>query len=240
MITDLHRKNVLEEKIPMVEVFSTVEGEGLKAGYPTTFVRVFNCNLRCKWCDTTYSYAPMKPQYLATIPEIVQSVVKFSNKHLCLTGGEPLIHKNKSLQLIEELSKIDYLEDIHIETNGAIDLEPFHQLRNNNMLVNKKVRFVIDYKLPDSGENNKMIHDNFLLLEDRDEIKFVIASNEDFHFAKNVLDKWYKNGTPLFSPVWESMPPQKLVGLILENELTNVKLNLQLHKIIWHPDQRGV
>ncbi|MBA4494901.1 radical SAM protein [Paenactinomyces guangxiensis] len=229
-----------DPRLPMVEVFQTVEGEGTKAGFPTTFVRVFNCNLRCTWCDTPYSYAPAKPEYFATISEIVEQVKQYPSKYICLTGGEPLMHGRKSLLLLKALAGIDTVEDIHIETNGAIHLGPFHELRESDPLTGKKARFILDYKLPASGENEKMILENFSYLRDSDEIKFVIGSEEDFKMAVEIVERWVNKGVPLFSPVWETMSPEKLVSLILKHQLTNVKLNLQIHKVIWDPDARGV
>jgi 7-carboxy-7-deazaguanine synthase len=237
----LQKERLTEDpKLPMVEVFQTVEGEGTKAGYPTTFVRVYNCNLRCTWCDTPYSYAPAKPEYFATVSEIVGQVREYGNRHICLTGGEPLMHGNKSLLLMAALAGIEEVDDVHVETNGAIHLGPFDEWRNNNGKIGQKVRFILDYKLPASGENDKMIEENFAFLRDTDEVKFVIADEEDFCLAASVVKEKMKKGVPLFSPVWETMKPDRLVDLILEQRLTKVKLNLQIHKIIWDPDARGV
>lgn len=227
-------------RIPMVEIFETVEGEGLKAGFPTVFVRVFHCNLRCTWCDTPYSYAPAKPEFEASIAEIVKQVQRYSSHSICLTGGEPLIHKEKSAGLIHSLSQLEEIHDLHIETNGAIDIKPFAELRSAHPVWREKVRFVMDYKLPDSGEMDKMIHENFAWLDTQDEIKFVIGSDEDFRIALDVLKKYHRKGQVLMSPVWETMPPRKLVEKILEERLADVKLSLQLHKVIWDPNQRGV
>ena len=229
-----------DPKLPMVEIFQTVEGEGTRAGFPTTFVRLFNCNLRCTWCDTPYSYAPFKPEYFARVSDIVKEVKKFPHRFICLTGGEPLMHGYKSERLIEALAEVDYIEDIHIETNGAIHLGPFARLRKDLGEAGRKVRFILDYKLPMSGENDRMIDENFVYLNDVDEVKFVIAGEEDFHLAKQVVQTKMKKGIPLFSPVWESMEPAKLVDLILKHQLTGVKLSLQMHKMIWDPDLRGV
>ncbi|MFC7441953.1 7-carboxy-7-deazaguanine synthase QueE [Laceyella putida] len=224
----------------MVEIFQTVEGEGTRAGYPTTFVRVFNCNLRCTWCDTPYSYAPAKPEYFATIADIVNEVKRYGNHHICLTGGEPLIHGEKSLLLIQALARVEEVRDLHIETNGAIHLAPFHEWREAEPDLGKKVRFVLDYKLPASGEQDKMIEENFAFLRETDEVKFVIADEADFDVAVQVVNRLVKRGVPLFSPVWETMPPARLVELMLAAHLTHVKLNLQLHKVIWDPNARGV
>ncbi|MFC7391789.1 7-carboxy-7-deazaguanine synthase QueE [Scopulibacillus cellulosilyticus] len=226
--------------LPMVEIFETVEGEGMGQGFPTVFVRVFHCNLRCTWCDTPYSYAPDKPAFEATINDIIEKIATFSSRRICFTGGEPLIHRIKSAALIQAMVDMDKIVDIHIETNGAIDLEPFERLRQDHPDWMKKVRYVMDYKLPDSGETKKMIHSNFDCLKPQDEVKFVIGSDEDFAFAKKVINEYHKEGQVLLSPVWETMPPKRLVEKILKEPMPNAKLSMQLHKIIWDPNQRGV
>lgn len=226
--------------LPMVEIFQTVEGEGLKAGFPTTFIRLYNCNLRCVWCDTAYSYAPHRPSFFATVDEIVEQANRFNNPSICLTGGEPLMHGQKSIALIEKLAEQTAIEDIHIETNGAIDLTPFCALRESRSDARQKVRFIMDVKLRSSGEKDAMVWNNFELLSERDEIKFVIGSEEDFKEASELIDRYYKKGQLLFSPVWEGLAPSKLVDMILASPYKKAKLNLQTHKYIWHPDQRGV
>lgn len=224
----------------MVEIFETVEGEGTAAGFPTVFVRVFHCNLRCTWCDTPYSYAPEKPAFEATIAEVIERISHYKSRRICFTGGEPLIHREKSAALILAMAELPHIVDIHIETNGAIDIAPFATLREKHETIKKKVRFVIDYKLPASGEKEKMIDANFTPLSERDEIKFVIADDEDFEVAKQVVEQFHKQGQVLFSPVWETMPPKKLVEKILAESLVDVKLSLQMHKVIWDPNERGV
>jgi 7-carboxy-7-deazaguanine synthase len=224
-----------ELRIPMVEIFETVEGEGTRAGFPTIFVRLFGCNLRCSWCDTTYSYPPAEAERYMTIGEIVGETRRYRSKHLCLTGGEPLLYGGRSMALIEALLEIDELVDLHVETNGAVDLAPFIENINS-----PKVRYIMDFKLPDSGETDKMILSNLSLLRERDELKFVIGSEQDFMAAKQILDSCTTAALPLFSPVWETMPPVRLVSLMLEHGLSHVKLNMQLHKVIWDPATRGV
>lgn len=222
-------------RIPMVEIFETVEGEGSRAGFPTIFVRLFGCNLRCSWCDTTYSYPPAEAEHVMTIDEIMTKVKQYASKHVCLTGGEPLLYGERSLALIEALSDWDHLEDIHIETNGAIDLTYF--LGN---VRSEKVRYIMDYKLPDSNEMDQMLDSNLALLRKQDELKFVIGTDEDFATAVKVIEEHPTKAQVLFSPVWETMPPVKLVELMLQSGLADVKLSLQLHKIIWDPATRGV
>lgn len=227
-------------KLPMVEIFETVEGEGLKAGFPTTFVRLYNCNLRCSWCDTVYSYAPHPPEFFATMEEIVGQVLQYQNPSICLTGGEPLMHGEKSLALIHALADQEGIEDIHIETNGAIDLTPFCSLRDQFPNVRKKVRFIMDMKLSSSGEKEKMIWGNFSLLSARDEIKFVIGSEDEFKEASVIIEQYYQTGQLLFSPVWDQLAPASLVQMVLSSSYKKAKLSLQTHKYIWHPEQKGV
>ncbi|NRF90823.1 radical SAM protein [Paenibacillus frigoriresistens] len=222
-------------RIPMVEIFETVEGEGTRAGFPTVFVRLFGCNLRCTWCDTKYSYPPAEAENVMTLAEIISKVETYRSRHICLTGGEPLLYGEKSLALIDALAELEQVDDLHIETNGAIDLAPFVE-----RVASPKVRYIMDFKLPDSGEMGQMILSNLALLREQDELKFVIGSEHDFRTAVEVLEQHPTKALPMFSPVWETMPPRKLVELMLDAGLSKVKLNMQLHKIIWDPAMRGV
>lgn len=219
--------------LPIVEIFQSIEGEGLKAGFPTTFIRLFGCNLNCSWCDTKYSKEPYQPNLHLSLSEIINQVTDYKNPNICLTGGEPLLHGETSIELIKNLSRLYFVNDIHIETNGSIDLEPIAQLREQDQLVNQKVRFIMDYKLPSSCETGRMLTRNFSFLLEQDEIKFVIANKQDFYTAVEVLEKWYSKGLPLFSPVWESMPLERLALLFINSGIKNAKLNVQLHKVIW-------
>ncbi|WP_127534065.1 7-carboxy-7-deazaguanine synthase QueE [Paenibacillus kobensis] len=228
-------RDPLDTKLPMVEIFETVEGEGTRAGFPTVFVRLFGCNLRCTWCDTTYSYPPAKSEFTMSIRDIVKQVQTYKSKHICFTGGEPLLYGDKSALLLQSMAEIDGIEDVHVETNGAIGLAPFLE---TVQLPN--VRYVMDYKLPDSGENDKMDVNNFALLRPQDEVKFVIATDRDFDAAVETLQQYPTKALPMFSPVWETMPPAKLVERMLAAGLSGVKLNMQMHKIIWDPAKRGV
>lgn len=226
-------------KLPMVEIFSTIEGEGTAAGQATTFVRIFNCNLRCTYCDTKYSYAPHKPQFYSTIENIIQEVKKYKNKYICLTGGEPLLYKNLVMDLLLKLCELKFIKDIHIETNGAIDLEPFVDALSAKKLF-KKIRFIMDYKLSKSGELEKMIHSNLKLLTSRDELKFVIHDKDEFAEAIDILKSFnVKKPKVLFSPAYGIMDYAELADLIKEN-YKDGRLNLQLHKLIWDSERRGV
>ncbi len=224
-----------ELRLPMVEIFETIEGEGTRAGFPTVFVRLFGCNLRCSWCDTVYSYPPYEAETTMNIREITEQVSKYRSTHVCVTGGEPLLYGDKSSALINAIAQLPQIQDIHIETNGAIALDLFLA-----HIPSSKVRYVMDVKLPDSSESVRMHMANLALLRKQDEVKFVIASEADFRYAVHILEKYPTVALPLFSPVWGSLEPTKLVELMLAEGLSHVKLNMQLHKIIWDPAQRGV
>ncbi|MDR6225970.1 7-carboxy-7-deazaguanine synthase QueE [Desmospora profundinema] len=229
----------LEWELPMVEIFETVEGEGMAAGFPTVFVRTFHCNLRCRWCDTPYSFAPAKPVFTATLRQIRERVGSYASRRICLTGGEPLLHREKSLALLETLASLPDVDDVHIETNGAVDLAPFDRWRRESV-TGKKVRFILDWKLPDSGESDRMLPDNLSLLKERDELKFVLANRDDFRHAVEFLSRSPHRGQTLFSPVFGELEPRHLVEWVLAEPLPQVKVSLQLHKTIWDPAQRGV
>jgi len=221
--------------LPLVEIFETIEGEGSAAGFPTVFVRLFGCPLRCVWCDTPYSYPPYQAEQTLSIAAICEQVKSYRARRICLTGGEPLLYKERSAQLLSALAQLPHIIDIHVETSGAIAIGPFLE-----SVESAKVRYIIDYKLPASGEEDKMDLGNLALLRPQDEIKFVIASRADFDVACRVLAQYPVLGTPLFSPVWGKVEPHQLVEWILQEGLWQVKMSLQIHKVIWDPNQRGV
>ncbi|KUO95975.1 7-carboxy-7-deazaguanine synthase QueE [Ferroacidibacillus organovorans] len=222
-------------RLPLVEIFETVEGEGTQAGYPTVFVRLFGCPLRCTWCDTPYSYAPAKAEFTMSIDEIVLRVASYKSARVCLTGGEPLMYRDHSATLLQALAELPRLVDVHVETSGAIDITPFLQ-----DVKSSKVRYIVDYKLKESGETANMVEANFTALRPQDELKFVIASDDDFDEAMAVLDRFHPLCTVLVSPVFGAMEPDHLVDRLLKEGRPHVKLNLQIHKVIWDPNRRGV
>ncbi len=221
--------------LPLVEIFETVEGEGTATGFPTIFIRLFGCPLRCTWCDTPYSYPPYQAEMTLSIAEIVQKVGSFRAKRICLTGGEPLLYTKQVIQLLKELAHLPQIVDIHIETSGAIDLAPFLY-----EVSSPKVRYILDYKLNGSGETDKMYLVNLEKLRACDELKFVIANRADFEQACQVLSEVHLRCTPLFSPAFGEIQPRELAEWILEGGQAEVKLSLQIHKILWDPNQRGV
>lgn len=222
-------------RLPLVEVYETIEGEGRMAGYPTIFIRLFGCQMRCTWCDTPYSYAPAEPEEIVSIPELLEKLKPYRAQRICLTGGEPLIHGERFISLLNELVKDPRWQDIHIETNGAIDIRPFVEA-----VTDERVRYVMDYKLPGSGEFARMDDSVLRGLRQQDELKFVIADDQDYQCALGVIQRVPIAAQLLFSPVFESMTAAELAQRIVNDGLNQVKLNLQIHKIIWPPAQRRV
>ncbi len=221
--------------LPMVEMYETIEGEGAQAGFPTGFIRVFGCNLRCVWCDTPYSYAPAKAEQSMSVAQIVAQAATFRARRICLTGGEPLMYGDKSLALVQALAELPSLVDLHIETNGAIDLAPFMEA-----VKAEHVRYIMDWKLRGSNEATAMLHRNLQQLRSCDELKFVIADEHDFAEALALLRDYPCAATPLFSPVWETMQPQRLAQLVVREAPAHARLSLQLHKVIWDARERQV
>lgn len=205
------------------EIFLSIQGESSSIGLPTVFVRFTGCNLRCSYCDTKYAYNEGCDM---TIDQILNEIENFGYKRVCLTGGEPLLQKDIQ-SLINRLS--DY--EVSIETNGSIDLSKFKLYHNH--------RFVMDIKLQTSGCYDKMNFNNFDYLTSRDEVKFVIGTRDDYERACDVIAKYHKLGNLIMSPVFNSVEYSDLVQWILQDKL-NVRFQLQIHKIIWDKNKRGV
>ena len=222
-------------RLPVVEIFETVEGEGTTAGYPTVFIRIHGCPLRCAWCDTPYSYAPAKPEMTLSIADICARAESFGAARACVTGGEPLMYGARSAALLNALAAAEQFVDIHVETSGAVPLAGFLA-----SVPSPKVRYIVDCKLPASGEAARMHMPNLDCLRPQDELKFVIADDADFAAACRIVEERKPRGTLLFSPVFGRMEPAALVEKMLARRLANVKLSLQMHKMIWDPLRRGV
>ena len=213
-------------KLKVNEIFFSIQGESTFSGRPCVFVRLTGCNLRCSYCDTKYAYE--EGEYME-VEQIIDRVSSYGCKLVEITGGEPLIQENTPY-LIEEL--IDAGFQVLLETNGTKDIN----------IVDKRCIKIVDIKCPFSGEADKNDFENLKRLGKKDEVKFVIADRKDYEFAKAVLKKWklvpFKPNPVHFSPVYNILDPKLLAEWILEDRLM-VRLNLQLHKLIWG-DLRGV
>ncbi len=211
------------------EIFDSIEGEGKRTGYMSVFVRLTGCNLRCSYCDTKYAQVQGKDDAeVLTEDELIDRIKAFPWKRITLTGGEPLLHNVKDLMW--RLCVLGY--EINIETNGAV---PLLKKRFANVF------YTMDWKCPSSGENSKMLKENLALLTRHDVLKFVVGNETDLNEMKRVVTE-YKNGNPLFyvSPVYGEIESAEIVEYIKRNYLDNVCVQVQLHKIIWNPDARGV
>lgn len=219
----------------VIERFVSIDGEGPTSGELATFIRFEGCNLRCTWCDTEYSWNGECEYEEQTAEEIYQYIKASGAKNVTLTGGEPLLQKNL-FQLLDLLSA-DKALVIHIETNGAMDIAKY-----KNRYRESNVHFIIDYKLPASGMNHTMKTNNFDLVNRNDVYKFVIASKEDLQMAYEVTRQYDLTNKCLvyFSPVVESIAPKSIVEFMIEKQLNDIRLQIQVHKVIWPKDMRGV
>lgn len=224
------------------EIFSSIDGEGSRSGYLVTFIRTIGCPLRCSYCDTRYAFEPDENTKDMSITEIVQKCQELKNKRITLTGGEPLIQPN-IWKLIEELVKLNF--QVNVETSGSIYVD---KTKFNFFLAEAyycgNLFFTYDYKCPSSGMNTKMVDKIFNELGTNDIVKFVVGSLEDLNCMKDYIGNLefkhhYKNKYYV-SPVWGSIEPSQIVNYLKENNLQNIRLQLQLHKIVWDKNMRGV
>ncbi|HUV50204.1 MAG TPA: radical SAM protein [Anaerolineae bacterium] len=208
------------------EIFYSIQGESLYAGLPCVFVRLTGCNLRCSYCDTRYAYEEGMEMELS---EILQKVATYHCPLIEITGGEPLFQDNTPL-LISKLLEKGY--EVMMETNGTFDIS----------MVDKRCVKIVDIKCPTSGESDRNDLENLKRLNQKDQVKFVIGNRKDYEYAKDItklISPEFAEKNILFSPVSGEITCAKLAKWILEDNL-NIRLHLQVHKIIWPDKQRGV
>ena len=200
------------------EIFHSLQGESSRVGLPTVFVRLTGCPLRCGYCDTEYAFHGGSSQ---TLDEILREVAKYQTQYVCVTGGEPLAQKSCH-DLLKALCDVGYC--VSLETSGAMDISQ----------VDPRVSVIMDIKTPGSGEEGKNLWANIPHLKAKDEVKFVLADRADYDWAKQVLAKYAltEKSPVLFSPVYKTLPPADLAQWVLEDHLP-VRMQLQLHKILW-------
>ncbi|MDY6065443.1 MAG: radical SAM protein [Finegoldia sp.] len=213
-----------DKSLDVNEIFYSIDGEGIRAGQLAVFIRLNGCNERCSYCDT--SYALKFANNMMGICEILDEVSVYSCKNVTLTGGEPLYQEN-SLGLVKALS--DY--EVNIETNGSLDVGDF--ILDNTIIT-------MDIKTPSSNMESLNLYENIKKLRGRDVLKFVVGSKEDMDFTYKIIDA-YKPACHIYlSPVFGQIDPANIVEKMKEYKDDQVKLQLQMHKFIWNPDQRGV
>ncbi len=205
------------------EIFYSIQGESTFQGEPCIFIRLAGCNLRCIWCDTTYSF---NEGHKKTFEEILSEIKKNKTNLVEITGGEPLLQKNV-ISFMKLLLHNNY--KVLLETSGSISIKE----------VPKEVVIIMDIKCPKSGESDKNLWENIEYLKQYDEIKFVIADKSDYKWSKDIINIYQLNKKHkiLLSPVYEYNIAKDLAEWILKDNL-NVRLNLQLHKILWN-NERG-
>ena len=220
----------------VVEIFNSIEGEGIRAGLPVTFIRLYGCNLRCSYCDTKYSYNEANeeegiyPYTVMTVDEIIETVLRLGCPNVTITGGEPLMHCGID-KLIDALLVLGC--EINIETNGTYPvLGKYRDCEN--------IIFTMDYKCPGSGMNDKMERYSFDTLRPNDVLKFVVSDTVDLEKMVEVLDILETRPTVFVSPVFEKIDLKTIAAFLLEHRLYSVRMQVQLHKIIWDPEMRGV
>lgn len=201
----------------IVEIFTSIQGEGIHQGRPCIFVRCAGCNLSCTWCDTVYAKEPNSGEYMA-VSDVVTEVTREKLTYVCITGGEPLLQIEEIMTLCRHLYNAGFL--IEIETNGTIDFTPLLSYALINM----------DVKCPSSGEEESSKTDLISLLRSCDALTFVVRDREDCLFAEAIISQKQPVCEVFFSPV-EGSDGREIAGFICEHALP-VRLELQLHKHI--------
>ncbi|WP_311240203.1 MULTISPECIES: 7-carboxy-7-deazaguanine synthase QueE [unclassified Xanthomonas] len=205
-------------RLKITEIFLSLQGEAEAAGWPTVFVRLTGCPLRCNYCDTAYAFHGGQWH---DIDAIVAEVASHGVRHVCVTGGEPLAQK-RCLVLLQKLCDAGF--DVSLETSGALEVSE----------VDARVSRVVDIKTPASGEEPRNRWDNLALLTARDQIKFVICSRADYEWSREIVATHAldRRCTVWFSPSKSEVTPRQLADWIVADRLP-VRFQMQLHKILW-------
>ncbi len=198
-------------------MFHSVQGEGPLTGLRTSFIRTARCNLRCVWCDTTYSFGPGRER---SIPSLLREVRGHRTRNACLTGGEPLL-QGESVELLARLSE-EGITTV-VETGGSLDVAPYVGL--------ERVILSVDVKCPGSKMERRNRWANLELLRPEDVVKFVVGDRKDYLYARRVLRERPFNAQALFQPVYGT-PPGRLADWVLADKL-DVRVMVQEHKVLW-------
>ena len=217
-MSDISTDTPATDRLRLTEIFCSLQGEARSVGWPTVFVRLTGCPLRCGYCDTAYAFHGGK---WWEIDAIIEEVARHGARHVCVTGGEPLAQK-RCLALLERLCDTGY--NVSLETSGALDISA----------VDPRVSRVMDLKTPGSGEQARNRIENIALLTAHDQVKFVLCDRADYDWAAGMLRE---HALPdrcevLFSPSHGQVEPRELAEWILADRLP-ARFQLQLHKILW-------
>ena len=216
----------------VAEKFISINGEGSRAGELAVFLRFCGCNLNCGYCDTRWANTSDVKYELISAEELVAYVKSTGVKNVTLTGGEPLLQTDIAY-LIELLGESGF--EVEIETNGSVSLK-------NIVSLSPRPAVTADYKLPSSGMEKYMLTENFSYLTLRDAVKFVVGDICDLVRAEEIINEYELTDRcrVYFSPVFGKIKPEEIAEFMKARKLNGVRLQLQLHKIIWDPDMRGV
>jgi len=213
------------ERLLVNEIFYSIQGESTFAGLPCVLVRLTGCQMRCRWCDTTYSF--YQGGWM-TLQEVLEEVARHGCGLVEVTGGEPLLQPGV-LTLMERLCDAGY--QVLLETGGGLDIAP----------VDRRVHRIVDVKCPGSGEVDRNHWPNLDRLRPGDQLKFVLAGRGDYEWARNLVRErgLDRSCTVLFSPVHGELDLEPLASWVLADRLA-VRVQTQLHKLIWGAQTRGV
>jgi len=215
----------IKDRLRIIEVYASIQGESTWAGLPCVFVRLAGCNLRCTWCDSEFTFTGGEHQH---IDRIVEEACSYGIDMVEVTGGEPLAQR-QSIRLMEKL--LEKGKTVLLETSGSLDISK----------VPKPVRIIMDLKAPDSDECESNRWENLSHLDENDEIKIVIASKKDYDWvvAQDKEHNLCERFEVLLSPAFEEVNPADIVDWMLKDGL-KARFQLQMHKVLWPPDARGV
>lgn len=199
------------------EIFYSIQGESKYSGYPTVFIRLTGCNLRCVYCDSKYSYHGGRRM---SVEEIMTEIENFPCRLVCITGGEPLLHKKELPLLIENLAKKGY--QVSVETSGSLPIAGLPAIAS----------YILDLKTPSSGMEKHNFLENLPLLEEKDELKFVVGTLADLEFAAHTIRTHPVRCPIIISPVWEMAEKEFVAEWLLQNPLPQTRIGLQIHKVL--------
>ena len=245
----------------VIEIFGSIDGEGSRQGLLTTFLRLHDCNIRCSYCDTTYSYGIDSTFTDMTVQEVADAIESLGNHRITITGGEPLLQEAAVVELIDELNrrKAETMQDNTSGQAGStciIDIDKFdkREMLNNSLydfnietngtiipsFHRDNVWFTYDYKTPSSLAEESMNIDIFKVATERDLIKFVVGSPEDLDCMRRIIDQYPTAAQIYVSPVWGQIEAVLIIDYMKAYNLQNVRFQLQIHKFVWDPDTKGV
>ena len=245
----------------VIEIFASIDGEGSRQGLLTTFLRLHDCNIRCSYCDTTYSYGIDSIFTEMTVAEVADVIESLGNHRITITGGEPLLQEAAVVELIDELNrrKAETMQDNTSRQAGStciIDIDKFdkREMLNNSLydfnietngtiipsFHRDNVWFTYDYKTPSSLAEESMNIDIFKVATERDLIKFVVGSPEDLDCMRRIIDQYPTAAQIYVSPVWGQIEAVLIIDYMKAYNLQNVRFQLQIHKFVWDPDTKGV